>query len=78
MIMDNPEIHNEMSNDVSIYNLSDRHVQFDPILLPSLVVRIKAFFVDIMILLIVFISVTMSIDAIGDVPTFIKGFLPCS
>lgn len=76
--MANPEIHNETPDDVSIYNLSDRHVQFDPILLPSLVVRIKAFFIDILILLIVFVTVTIIVDAIGDVPSSSKVLLPCS
>src|SRR5687768_14933119 len=48
---------------------------YQGIVLPNLVVRIKALFIDIGIMLIVFTSTTLFIDSFGDIPSFIKGFI---
>jgi uncharacterized RDD family membrane protein YckC len=59
----------------SIYNVHEKNVQFDRSLLPSLVVRIKALFIDLVILLLVFTMVSIVVDAVGSVPSIIKGII---
>ena len=43
--------------------------------LPSLLVRVKALFVDVCIMLLVFTATTLFIDSFGDIPDFTKGFI---
>ena len=64
-----------VQNTTSIYNLKEEGIQYDLAQLPSLVIRIKAFFIDLVILLFVFATVSVSVDAIGGVPSLVKGFI---
>ena len=59
----------------SIFNLKEQGIQYNLSQLPSLVVRIKAFFIDLLILLLVFATVSILIDMIGNVPSIVKGFI---
>jgi len=59
----------------SIYNLKEQGIQYNLSQLPSLVARIKAFFIDLLILLLVFATVSILIDMIGNVPSTVKGFI---
>jgi uncharacterized RDD family membrane protein YckC len=59
----------------SIFNLKEQGIQYNLSQLPSLVVRIKAFFVDLLILLLVFATVSILIDMIDNVPSILKGFI---
>ena len=45
------------------------------IALPTLLVRVKALFVDLCIMLVVFTSTTLFIDSVGDISNFSKGFI---
>lgn len=49
--------------------------QYKGIAFPSLVSRVKALFIDLIIILIVFTATTLLIDSIGDIPNFAKGFI---
>ncbi len=48
-------------------------IKYDGTIFPSLVSRIKALFIDIVIMLIIFTGTTLFIDTFGDIPTFVKG-----
>ena len=48
-------------------------IKYDATAFPSLVTRIKAVFIDIVIMLIVFTVTTLFIDKFGDIPNFVKG-----
>lgn len=50
-------------------------VQYDATTFPTLVTRIKAVFIDILVMLIIFTATTLFIDAFGDIPNFVKGFI---
>lgn len=60
------------SDEVTKNNLETR---YDGVTFPSLVERIKALFVDMVIILIIFTATTLFIDAFGDIPDFAKGFI---
>ena len=47
--------------------------QYENIIFPSLVARIKALFVDFIFLLLIFAGTSVLINAIGGVPDFVKG-----
>jgi uncharacterized RDD family membrane protein YckC len=49
--------------------------RYDEIIFPSLVTRIKAVFIDVLIMLLIFTGSALLIDVIGDVPDFVKGFI---
>src|SRR5690606_1421533 len=53
-------------------------LRYDTIQFPSLVTRIKAVFIDAMIMLAIFALASVSIDAVGDIPDFAKGALAIS
>lgn len=40
---------------------------------PSLLVRMKALFIDVIVMLIIFTATTLFIDTFGDIPDFVKG-----
>lgn len=63
----------ENSESASIYNAREHKVQYPQALLPNLVVRIKAVFIDLVILLLVFAVTSLIMDAAGNVSPFIKG-----
>ncbi len=65
--------HLDSGEPISIYNVHDGDIQFAQPLLPSLVVRVKAFFVDLLILLVVFATISVIIDTVGGVPSWVKG-----
>lgn len=48
-------------------------VKYDDMTFPSLVSRVKALFIDIVIMLIIFTGTTLFIDTFGEIPTFAKG-----
>jgi hypothetical protein len=48
---------------------------YDKVIFPTLVSRIKAVFVDLLILLFTFAIVSLVIDAIGGTSDFVKGFI---
>lgn len=50
-------------------------LQYAGTVFPSLVTRIKAVFIDLVIMLVVFTASTLFIDAVGDIPDFVKGFI---
>jgi len=50
-------------------------LKYDGAVFPSLVTRIKALFIDVVIMLIIFTGTTLFIDAFGDIPSFAKGFI---
>jgi uncharacterized RDD family membrane protein YckC len=49
--------------------------KYDGTTFPSLVTRIKALFIDVIIMLIIFTCTTLFIDAFGDIPDFVKGLI---
>jgi uncharacterized RDD family membrane protein YckC len=59
----------------SIYNLREQGIHYNLSQLPSLVVRIKAFFIDLLILLLVFATASIILDMISNVPSLAKGFI---
>ena len=63
----------ENSESASIYNAHEHKLQYPQSLLPSLVVRIKAVFIDLVILLLVFAVTSVIMDAVENVSPFIKG-----
>jgi uncharacterized RDD family membrane protein YckC len=64
-----------LQNTTSIYNLREEGTQYDLTQLPSLVARIKAFFTDLLILLFAYATLSVSIDAMGGVPSLVKGVM---
>src|SRR5690242_16416199 len=48
---------------------------YNGIIFPSLVSRIKALFIDLLVILVIFTATTLFIDAFGDIPSFLKGFI---
>src|SRR5690606_20913109 len=40
---------------------------------PNLITRVKAVFIDLVVLLIIFTCATLFIDMFGDIPSFVKG-----
>jgi uncharacterized RDD family membrane protein YckC len=64
----------------SIYNLQlERNevleAKYDDITFPSLVVRIKALFIDLVIVLVIFTTTALVIDTLGEIHSFVKGFI---
>jgi uncharacterized RDD family membrane protein YckC len=49
--------------------------KYDDTTFPTLVARIKALFIDILIMLAIFTAASLLIDSIGDVPGFARGFV---
>jgi uncharacterized RDD family membrane protein YckC len=49
--------------------------EFKGVIFPSLVTRIKALFIDSLIILLVFTAITLLINSLGDIPAFMKGFV---
>jgi uncharacterized RDD family membrane protein YckC len=45
------------------------------VVLPTLLLRVKALFVDLCVMLLVFTSITLFIDSVGDISNFVKGFI---
>ncbi|HMG91926.1 MAG TPA: RDD family protein [Chryseolinea sp.] len=50
-------------------------MKYDGIIFPTLVSRIKALFVDLVVILMIFTTTTLFIDAFGDIHSFLKGFI---
>lgn len=48
-------------------------IRYDATTFPSLVTRVKALFIDLVIMLIIFTATTLFIDTFGDIPNFVKG-----
>lgn len=64
----------------SIYNLQlERNealeTKYDDVTFPSLLVRIKALFIDLVIVLVIFTTTAILIDTFGEVHSFVKGFI---
>jgi uncharacterized RDD family membrane protein YckC len=57
----------------SFYNVHDEPFSFDQALLPNLVVRIKAAFIDLSILLTTFAVASFFTDIMSNIPTVVKG-----
>ena len=53
----------------------DLETKYDVTLFPSLVVRIKAVFIDVLIMLMIFTATALFIGSFGDIPDFAKGFI---
>ena len=66
---------NADNSERNIYNLKEQAIQYNLSRLPSLVVRIKALFIDLLILLLVFATVSILIDLISNVPSIVRGFI---
>ena len=49
--------------------------KYDGTTFPSLVTRIKALVIDVIVMLIIFTCTTLFIDAFGDIPEFVKGLI---
>jgi uncharacterized RDD family membrane protein YckC len=49
--------------------------KYDETTFPTLVTRIKALFIDVVVMLIIFTATTLFIDSFGDIPSFVKGFI---
>jgi len=69
-----------MNQDDSLDNLASEkkeplEAKYDETAFPSLVVRIKALFVDLVIILVIFTATTLFIDSFGDIPNAAKGFI---
>ena len=64
----------------SLYNLQLEknealESKYDDTTFPSLVVRVKAVFIDLVIMLVTFTTTALLIDALGEVHSFVKGFI---
>ena len=70
-VSERDELHTNL--DLSDGNTSE--IIYDETIFPSLIVRIKALVIDFLIILIVFTATTLFIDAFGDIPSFVKGFI---
>jgi len=55
--------------------IGDLETKYDGVNFPNLVVRIKALFIDVLIMLMVFTVTTLLIDAFGEIPNFVRGFI---
>lgn len=53
----------------------DMDAQYNEVAFPSLVSRVKALFIDLIIILIVFTATTLFIDSIGEISNFARGFI---
>jgi uncharacterized RDD family membrane protein YckC len=62
-------------NDSIIESHNDLETAYDSTMFPSLVSRIKALFVDVVIILIIFTATTLFIDSFGEIPSFVRGFI---
>lgn len=49
--------------------------KYDGATFPSLVTRIQALFIDVVLMLMMFTATTLVIDTFGDIPSFVKGFI---
>ena len=47
--------------------------KYDEMIFPTLVTRVKALFIDLIIMLIIFTGTTLFIDTFGEIPNFVKG-----
>lgn len=74
MSMENPGSSGDNSF-ASFYNVHDEPFTFDQALLPNLVVRIKATFIDLLILLLTFSVLSVFTDNLINIPTVVKGAL---
>ncbi|HYG03609.1 MAG TPA: RDD family protein [Chryseosolibacter sp.] len=48
-------------------------LNYDETIFPNLVTRIKALFIDVVVMLAIFTATTIFIDTFGDIPNFVKG-----
>lgn len=70
--MENPKL-NISNHDLQLEKYLVLENSYDEMVFPTLVTRIKALFIDVLILLLVFTSASFIIDFIGSVPDFIRG-----
>lgn len=62
-------------DNVSLKQTNNADPRFSGTIFPTLVTRIKAIFIDLLIIFAVFIATTLFIDNFVDLPDFIKGFI---
>lgn len=62
-------------NEIILDSIEDGTSSYDTTTLPSLVARIKAVFIDLLIMLAIFTITTLFIDVFGDIHSAIKGFI---
>lgn len=70
--MENPEL-NVSTTDLALEKYLTLENNYDETVFPPLVTRIKALFIDLLILLLVFSSASLLIDFVGSFPNFIRG-----
>jgi hypothetical protein len=58
-----------------VKNSRDLDQLYGDTMFPNLLMRIKAFFIDLGIVLSVFVGATLLIDAVGEVPDASRGFV---
>ncbi len=73
--MDALDSNSSLMDNLPIERLDDLDTKYDVITFPSLVTRIKALFIDVIIMLIIFTATALLIDSFGDIPSFAKGFI---
>lgn len=65
----------ESTNNLTVEENNSSGINYDGTTFPSLVTRIKALFIDVIVMLMVFTATTLFIDNFGDIPGFVKGFI---
>lgn len=59
-------------DNLTIEKREDLETRYDGTAFPALVTRVKALFIDTLIILTVFIATTLFISSFGDIPNFMK------